>query len=52
MVLTDLPVNAGMVPGKKRVITAAGVDAAQASLIRDHQLTVGSLPSASNSSAS
>jgi hypothetical protein len=32
-----------VVPGKKRVITAAGVEAAQAPLIGYHQLTVGSL---------
>ncbi len=35
--------NAGMVPGKKRVLTAAGVEAAQAPLIGHHQLTVGLL---------
>ena len=29
-----------MVPGKKRVLTAAGVEAAQAPLIGHHQLTV------------
>src|ERR1700683_546914 len=38
-----LLLNAGMVPGKKRVLTAAGVEAAQAPLIRHHQLTVGVL---------
>ena len=38
-----LLLNAGMVPGKKRVITAAGVEAAQATLIGHHQLTVGLL---------
>ena len=38
-----LLLNAGMVPGKKRVITAAGVEAAQAPLIGHHQLTVGLL---------
>ncbi|MHB9833284.1 SDR family NAD(P)-dependent oxidoreductase [Paraburkholderia terrae] len=35
--------NAGMVPGKQRVITAAGVEASQAPLIGHHQLTVGLL---------
>ncbi len=43
-----LLLNAGMVPGKKRVLTAAGVEAAQAPLIGHHQLTVGLLHSASN----
>ncbi len=38
-----LLLNAGMVPGKKRVITASGVEAAQAPLIGHHQLTVGLL---------
>src|SRR5208282_3427973 len=38
-----LLLNAGMVPGKKRVITAAGVEAAQAPLMGHHQLTVGLL---------
>jgi NAD(P)-dependent dehydrogenase (short-subunit alcohol dehydrogenase family) len=38
-----LLLNAGMVPGKKRVITAAGIEAAQAPLIGHHQLTVGLL---------
>jgi NAD(P)-dependent dehydrogenase (short-subunit alcohol dehydrogenase family) len=38
-----LLLNAGMVPGKSRVITAAGVEAAQAPLIGHHQLTVGLL---------
>ncbi len=38
-----LLLNAGMVPGKKRVITAAGVEASQAPLIGHHQLTVGLL---------
>ena len=33
----------GMVPGKKRVLTAAGIEAAQAPLIGHHQLTVGLL---------
>lgn len=36
-----LLLNAGMVPGKARVITAAGVEASQAPLIGHHQLTVG-----------
>ena len=35
-----LLLNAGMVPGKKRVTTAAGIEAAQAPLIGHHQLTV------------
>ena len=38
-----LLLNAGMVPGKKRVITAAGVEASQAPLIGHHQLAVGLL---------
>ena len=38
-----LLLNAGLVPGKVRVITAAGVEAAQAPLIGHHQLTVGLL---------
>jgi NAD(P)-dependent dehydrogenase (short-subunit alcohol dehydrogenase family) len=38
-----LLLNAGMVPGKQRVITAAGVEASQAPLIGHHQLTVGLL---------
>src|ERR1700736_62631 len=38
-----LLLNAGMVPGKKRVITAAGVEASQAPPIRHHQLAVGLL---------
>ena len=37
-----LLLNAGMVPGKKRVLTA-GIEAAQAPLIGHHQLTVGLL---------
>ena len=41
--LDFLLLNAGMVPGKKRVITAAGVEASQAPLIGHHQLTVGLL---------
>ncbi len=36
-----LLLNAGMVPGKKRVLTAAGIEEAQAPLIGHHQLTVG-----------
>ena len=35
-----LLLNAGMVPGKARVLTAAGVEASQAPLIGHHQLTV------------
>jgi NAD(P)-dependent dehydrogenase (short-subunit alcohol dehydrogenase family) len=38
-----LLLNAGMVPGKARVITATGVEAAQAPLIAHHELTVGLL---------
>ncbi|HVI56029.1 MAG TPA: SDR family NAD(P)-dependent oxidoreductase [Luteibacter sp.] len=38
-----LLLNAGMVPGKARVLTAAGVEAAQAPLIGHHQLTIGLL---------
>ena len=38
-----LLLNAGMVPGKKRVLTAAGVEASEAPLIGHHQLTVGLL---------
>ena len=38
-----LLLNAGMVPGKARVITPAGVEASQAPLIGHHQLTVGLL---------
>jgi NAD(P)-dependent dehydrogenase (short-subunit alcohol dehydrogenase family) len=38
-----LLLNAGMVPGKNRVLTAAGIEAAQAPLIGHHQLTVGLL---------
>ena len=40
-----LLLNAGMVPGKKRVLTAAGAEAAQATLSGHHQLTVGLLHS-------
>jgi NAD(P)-dependent dehydrogenase (short-subunit alcohol dehydrogenase family) len=38
-----LLLNAGMVPGKARVLTAAGVEASQAPLTGHHQLTVGLL---------
>jgi NAD(P)-dependent dehydrogenase (short-subunit alcohol dehydrogenase family) len=38
-----LLLNAGVIPGKKRVLTAAGIEAAQAPLIGHHQLTVGLL---------
>jgi len=38
-----LLLNAGLVPGSKRVITAAGVEVSQAPLIGHHQLTVGLL---------
>lgn len=38
-----LLLNAGMVPGKERVLTASGVEASQAPLIGHHQLTVGLL---------
>ena len=38
-----LLLNAGMVGGKKRVLTAAGIEASQAPLIGHHQLTVGLL---------
>ena len=38
-----LLLNAGMVPGKKRVLTAVGIEASQAPLIGHHQLTVGLL---------
>ena len=38
-----LLLNAGLVPGKARVITAAGIEASQAPLIGHHQLTVGLL---------
>ena len=36
-----LLLNAGMVPGKKRVLTVAGIEEAQAPLIGHHQLTIG-----------
>ncbi len=38
-----LLLNAGLVGGKKRVLTAAGVEASQAPLVGHHQLTVGLL---------
>ena len=38
-----LLLNAGMLGGKKRVVTAEGIEAAQAPLIGHHQLTVGLL---------
>src|ERR1700759_2167352 len=38
-----LLLNAGMVPGKKRVLTAAGIEASHAPLIGHHQLTIGLL---------
>ena len=38
-----LLLNAGMVPGKARVITTTGVEAAQAPLIAHHELTIGLL---------
>ena len=38
-----LLLNAGLVPTRKRVITAAGIEASQAPLIGHHQLTVGLL---------
>ena len=38
-----LLLNAGLVPTKKRVITAVGIEASQAPLIGHHQLTVGLL---------
>ena len=38
-----LLLNAGMLGGKERVITAAGIEATQAPLIGHHQLTVGLL---------
>jgi NAD(P)-dependent dehydrogenase (short-subunit alcohol dehydrogenase family) len=43
MPIDFLLLNAGMVPGNKRVITAAGVEASQAPLIGHHQLTLGLL---------
>ncbi len=38
-----LLLNAGLVPGNKRVLTAAGVEESQAPLIGHHELTVGLL---------
>lgn len=38
-----LLLNAGLIPGKQRVLTAAGIEATQAPLIGHHQLTVGLL---------
>jgi NAD(P)-dependent dehydrogenase (short-subunit alcohol dehydrogenase family) len=38
-----LLLNAGLIPGKQRVLTAAGIEAAQAPLIGHHQLTMGLL---------
>ena len=38
-----LLLNAGLVPGKNRVLTAAGVEVSQVPLIGHHQLTVGLL---------
>ncbi|KAK5153050.1 hypothetical protein LTS14_007694 [Recurvomyces mirabilis] len=38
-----LLLNAGLVPGSKRMLTAAGVEASQAPLIGHHQLVVGLL---------
>src|SRR5271163_173414 len=38
-----LVLNAGLIGGKERVLTAAGIEAAQAPLIGHHQLTVGLL---------
>ena len=43
-----LLLNAGMVPGKRRVLTAAGVEAAQATLTGHHQLPVALFHSPSN----
>ena len=40
--------NARMVPGEKRALTAAGIEASQTPLNGHHQLTVGLLHSASN----
>ncbi len=42
-----LLLNSGMLPGKKRVLTAAGVETTQAPLIGHHQPTVGWLHSTS-----
>ena len=41
-------ITTGLVPYKKRVLTAAGVEAAQTPLSGHHQLTVGLLHSPSN----
>ncbi|MHC5541683.1 SDR family NAD(P)-dependent oxidoreductase, partial [Singulisphaera rosea] len=38
-----LLLNAGMVPGKERVLTAEGIEASQGPLIGHHELTVGLL---------
>ena len=38
-----LLLNAGMVPGKERVLTAEGIEASQVPLIGHHQLTIGLL---------
>ena len=38
-----LLLNAGLIPGKQRVLTAAGIEATQAPLIGHHQFTVGLL---------
>ena len=38
-----LLLNAGLVPTRKRVLTAAGIEASEAPLIGHHQLTVGLL---------
>jgi NADP-dependent 3-hydroxy acid dehydrogenase YdfG len=43
-----LLLNAGLVPFKQRVLTAAGVEASQAPLIGHHQLTVELLHSPTN----
>jgi NAD(P)-dependent dehydrogenase (short-subunit alcohol dehydrogenase family) len=43
-----LLLNAGMVPGKKRVLTSEGIEASQDPLIGHHPLTVGLLHSPSN----
>ena len=40
-----LLLNAGLVPGKKRVLTGSGIEASQAPLIGHHQLTDGLLES-------
>ncbi len=44
-----LLLNAGTVPGKRRMLTVARAEAAQATLTDHHQLTVGLLHSPSNS---